>query len=90
MLVDISADERYPFYEVEKPERLIGGKANSKIGEDGTTWELKTIEDVLKMTWLDFFDIPEDKYEWIMNVYNQLEEVNKYIEGLKPIDKPGV
>lgn len=87
ILVTIHADEKYPFYNVDKAERLIGGTANASLGITRNYWELKTIDDVLKMDWLHFFNLPKDKYDWIQSVYHQLEEVNEYIENLQESDK---
>ena len=82
VIVNISADEKYPFYDVTLAESLIGGKANP-YGNDKSSWELKTIDDVLKMHWLNFASIPIEKYNWIKRVYEELEQVNDYIEGLE-------
>lgn len=77
--VEISADEKYPFYTIKKAEEFISGTANAY---GNNSWKLKTIEDVLKMNWLNFFDIPIDKYEWIKSVYSDLNKVNAYLQKL--------
>lgn len=87
ILVTINADEKYPFYAVDKAERLIGGTAQNSLHVPKRHWLLETVEDVLNMTWLDFFEIPAEKYEWIKSVYAQLDEVNKYIETLTSMPK---
>ena len=82
MKVMITADERYPFYTVELPETLIGGEAHASPSKEPRVWKLETIEDVLMMDWLDFYDIPETKYKWIQETYKELERVKKYIQSL--------
>ena len=59
MIVIIDIDEKYPFYDVYKPEKHISDMTHK---------------------WLTFYDIPEEKYNWICSVYKQLDDIEKYLE----------
>lgn len=79
----LTCEEHYPTFTIAPASSYIGGTANGNEGK----FPLTTLEDVLKMHWLEFVKIPEDKLQWMRKVENEYLEAQNYLRNLQPIQK---
>ena len=86
----VNSDELYPYFYIHPAENHIGGTAKEI---DGSGWEMKSVQDVLKMSWNSFAEIPGDMVDWINKTVEEMMRVQDYlykIERIKNDKEPSI